>query len=123
MEKITEKAEEFMVEIPADFPRKLPNGSVTGVQPKLLVRQVGDRYLDGWTDEELKLRHENCEDLAQQFAGYCRRKAVENPEWSCEFNVNRAATGLAQKVRSGAWDITPDEEKWIISRFQIILDW
>lgn len=110
-------------EVPADFPRKLPTGTVAGVQPKLLVRKVGDHYLDAWTEEELKIRYDNCEDLALQFAAYCRRKASENPEWTREFNLERAATGLAQKVRAGTWDVTPDEAAWIVDRFKKILEW
>lgn len=110
-------------EIPADFPRQPMLGSLTGVQPKLLVRKVGDRYISGWTDEELRSRYENCEDLAQQFADYCRRKADEYPDWTNEYNMQCAAIGLTRKVRSGSWDITPDEEAWIVSRFKEILVW
>lgn len=112
-----------IADIPADFPRNYSAGSVSGVQPKLLVRKVGDRYLGGLTEEELWLRYDNCEDLAVQFAVYCRRKAGENPDWTHEYNLERAATGLAQKVKSGVWDITPEEVAWITARIKKILGW
>ena len=110
-----------MLKIPADFPKQPPMGAVTGVQPKILARKLGDRYVAGWTEEELRLRFENCEDLAQQFANYCRRKAKEHPEWTLEFNLQRAAAGLAQKVCSGTWDVTPEEQAWIVCRLRKVL--
>ncbi len=108
--------------IPADFPRG-ELAAVAGVQPKLCVRLVAGKYVVGWTDEELRIRYANCEDLMQQLTAYVNRKATENPEWTKEFNLDRLKKALASKGRSGEWDVTTDEQAWIVARIRTNLNW
>lgn len=102
--------------IPDDFPRNDAISAVAGVQPKLAVRLVNGQYVAGLTDAELYERYSGCEDLAQQFADYCRRKAAEHPEWSRAFNLERATRGFASKVESGRWEFSCAEQEWVMRR-------
>lgn len=105
--------------VPADFPRGIL-AAVAGVQPKLCVRLIDGKYVSGWTEEELLSRYENCEDLAHQLVSYLTRKATENPDWTREFNLNRVVNALAVKAQRGEWDITTEEQAWIMARIQAI---
>lgn len=106
--------------VPADFPRRVL-AAVPGIQPKLCVRLVGDKYVSGWTDEELQCRHDNCQDLVCQLVAYAIRKATENPDWTLEFNLDRIEKALANKGRSGEWDVTTDEQAWIMVQIRATL--
>lgn len=106
---------------PLDFPRESTPASVPGVQPKVTARLVNGCYRTGPTDEEVWERYAMCEDLAQQLAAYCQRKAAENLHWTREFSLERVERGLADKVRQGAWDVTTEEQQWVISRVRSIL--
>lgn len=108
---------------PDDFPRSFPMGAALGVQAKLLARQIGGQYIVGWTEDELLERHAYCEDLVQQLVGYCQRKERENPDWTHEFNLERLRKALAQKSRTGEWDITVEEQGWMIARIKALLGW
>ncbi|MFL9910342.1 hypothetical protein [Paraburkholderia sp. RL17-337-BIB-A] len=61
--------------VPDDFPREPYGTSLAGSQPKLAVRSADGQYRVGLTDEELLERYGACEDLAEQLASYCTRKA------------------------------------------------
>lgn len=106
---------------PLDFPRESTPASVPGVQPKLTARLVNGRYRTGLTEEEIWERYSMCEDLAQQLAEYCRRKTTENPHWTREFGLERVERGLADKVRQGAWDVSVEEQHWVMARVRSIL--
>lgn len=108
--------------LPDDFPRGV-TGALSGAQPKLAARAADGEYVAGWTEQELLGRHEYCEDLVQQLVAYCMRKAKENPDWSHEFNFDRMARGLVQKVQAGKWDVTPDEQAWMTGRIRSLLGW
>lgn len=108
------------ISVPADFPRGIL-AAVPGVHPKLCVRLVEGKYVSGWTEEELRCRYDNCEDLARQLVAYLTRKAAENPAWTREFNLSRLEKALANKGRSGEWDVTADEQAWIMNRLKVIL--
>jgi hypothetical protein len=100
------------VEIPADFPREFPPGSVPGVQPKLLVRKAGEKYISGMTGDERRERYEICADLAQQLISYCKRKKNERPEWSIEDILRK----INQGIRSKNWDLSEAEILWTMER-------
>lgn len=108
--------------VPADFPRGIP-AAVPGVQPKLCVRLVDDKYVAGWTADELRCRHANCDDLVQQLVTYSQRKSAENPDWTHEFNLSRTERAMASKGRSGEWDVTVDEQAWVMGRVRALLGW
>lgn len=109
--------------LPANFPRASLVGAVPGVQPKLLVRLIDGEYVSGLTDDELLRRHDYCEDLVQQLVAYCRRKETANPEWTHEFNLARTTKALAEKGRMGEWDVTVDEQRWMMARIVELLGW
>lgn len=109
-------------EIPADFPRGVL-ASLPGVQPKLAVRLIDGKYIADWTADELRCRHAYCEDLVQQLVAYSQRKDIENPDWTHEFNLGRTERALASKGRSGEWDVTVEEQAWIMSRLRMLLEW
>ncbi len=43
--------------VPDDFPRESDLASVTGVQPKLLVREADGRFQNGVSEEQLWVRY------------------------------------------------------------------
>ncbi|WP_321845822.1 hypothetical protein [Paraburkholderia bannensis] len=106
--------------VPDDFPRERAPGVVPGVQPKLLVRQLNEKYLSSLTGEELVARYDACADLAQQLADYALRKKSAlrlTPEVALE----RVETGLKAKVSTGRWDLSSDEVVWLMRRVRELL--
>lgn len=106
--------------IPDDFPREPDLGSVTGVQPKLLVREVEGRYQIGLTEDELWLRYDVCRDLAGQLSEYVRRK-MAIAGLSADVALSRAGKGARLKVDSGEWDFSQPELAWVLNRTQQLL--
>jgi hypothetical protein len=107
-------------QVPDDFPRDQDLGSVTGVQPKLLVREVDGRYRSGRTDEELWARYDVCEDLASQLSAYVSRK-VSSPGLSPGVALTRAEKGVRLKVDAGEWDLSQREVTWLMRRTHQLL--
>ncbi|MDR6392577.1 hypothetical protein J2803_005216 [Paraburkholderia phenoliruptrix] len=106
--------------VPDDFPREPDLGSVTGVQPKLLVREVDGRYLSGLTEEQLWVRYDACEDLASQLSAYASRK-MSSSGLSQDVALTRAEKGVRLKVDSGEWDFSQAEVAWVMKRTRQIL--
>jgi len=106
--------------LPPDFPRSTSQGSVSGVQPKLLLRKVGDTYQAGPTDDEVYERYIACDDLAEQLAAYASRKMRANA-WSLQTAVSKVEAGVLKKVHSGVWDFSTAEVTWTIERTRQIL--
>ncbi|CAE6853456.1 hypothetical protein [Paraburkholderia domus] len=104
-------------QVPSDFPREPDPGSIAGVQPKLLVREVDGRYQSGLTDEQLWVRYDACEDLAGQLSGYVSRK-INTSGLSPDVALTRAEKGLRLKVDLGEWDFSEAEVAWVIKRTQ-----
>ena len=107
--------------VPEDFPRAFAQGAVSGCQPKLLLREIGGRYVAGQTDEERFTRYEACIDLVQQLVSYARRKQGANPAWSLDDAMSRVEAGVAIKVASGQWDLASGELAWILRRVRELL--
>jgi len=106
--------------VPDDFPRAPTLGVVSGVQPKLLVREMGGRYHTGLTDEELWTRYDMCKDLAGQLAGYASRK-MSVPGPSLDDALQRVEKGLKAKVDGGQWDFSRAEIAWTLNRLRELL--
>ncbi|MBJ9658616.1 hypothetical protein I5588_29275 [Burkholderia multivorans] len=106
--------------VPDDFPRDQDLGSVTGVQPKLLVREVDGRYQNGLTDEQLWVRHDACEDLARQLSAYASRK-IAGSGLSPDVALSRAEKGVRLKVDAGEWDFSQREVGWVMNRTRELL--
>jgi vacuolar-type H+-ATPase subunit I/STV1 len=102
--------------VPDDFPRELPRVSPAGSRAKVAVRRIEGRYRAGYSEEEMLERYQACEDLAEQLASYCARKAKENPSWSWEFNLSRVRERVAQKVNAGLWEVSEAEQIWVMAR-------
>lgn len=105
---------------PAHFPRDQALGAVSGVQPKLLIRKVGDTYIHGLSPEELYTRYDMCFDLVNQLEDYCRRKLNERSEWS--------ALELFEKVEAGVrarhdWGLSTGEEVWVMRNLCLRMKW
>lgn len=106
--------------VPEDFPKNDWLGAVPGAQPKLLVRQNGERYEGVSTEEARRERYDICEDLAQQLARYTRRKMSEN-SWSLEEALLRVEASVAKKVHNCQWDFSAAEVIWIMKRTREVL--
>jgi hypothetical protein len=106
--------------VPDDFPRDQDLGSVTGVQPKLLVREVDGRYLSGLTEEQLWVRYDACEDLASQLSAYASRK-IASSGLSPDLALTRAEKGVRLKVDTGEWDFSQHEVTWVMKRTRQLL--
>ena len=82
------------------------------MQPKLLVRKVGDLYVAGQTQAERLARYEICLDLVQQLLPYCRRKKTEKPAWSVQDIVDKTH----QAIRSKNWGLSEAEIQWAVAQ-------
>ncbi|MGB7399035.1 hypothetical protein [Castellaniella sp.] len=108
---------------PDDFPRRTLMSGLGGAVPKYAAREVeGGGFSAFVPDEEHQQAYDNAEDLATQLVGYARRKEKENPSWTRQFNVDRIRDGIKEKVRSGAWDFTADEQQWVMKRLTALLE-
>lgn len=99
-------------QVPADFPRRGEPASLSGFQPKLGVRLVDGRFVEGWTDEELRARFDACVDLAEQLTAYCNRKLAELPDTSLSALLLQVRKGVEAKD----WGLSADELDWIMKQ-------
>jgi hypothetical protein len=99
-------------QVPPDFPRGPNLGSVSGVQPKLLVRHIDGKFVSGWTEEEVYARFDSCLDLVEQLTVYSRRKLAERPELTPVLLLPQVRTSLHSK----GWDFTEEELNWVMMR-------
>lgn len=106
--------------MPDDFPRKPDLGSVTGVQPKLLVREVDGRYQSGVSEEQLWARYDACEDLAGQLSAYVSRK-IATSGMPPDVALTRVEKGVRLKVDAGEWDFSQREVAWVMKRTRTLL--
>jgi uncharacterized protein (DUF2252 family) len=106
--------------LPVDFPRTSSQGAISGAQPKLLLRKVGDTYQAGPTDDEVHERYLVCDDLAEQLAAYTSRKMTANT-WSLQTALSMVEAGVLKKVDGGIWDFSTEEVAWTMERTRQIL--
>jgi len=106
--------------LPPDFPRTTAQGAISGAQPKLLLRKVGETYQAGPTDDEVYEKYIACDDLAEQLAAYASRKMTANA-WSMQTAISKVEAGVLKKVHSGIWDFSTAEVTWTIERTRQIL--
>ncbi|MBT9456720.1 MAG: hypothetical protein IV097_08865 [Burkholderiaceae bacterium] len=98
--------------VPADFPRRGHPVAVSGFQPKLAVRLIDSKFVEGWTDEELDARFDACVDLVEQLTAYCHRKLAELPDASWSALLPRVRKGVEAKD----WGLSADELEWIMKQ-------
>jgi hypothetical protein len=104
-------------QVPDDFPRNRQPASVSGYQQKLALRKVDGQFIEGWTEEELYTRFDNCADLVEQLTAYCHRKLVELPDTTFENLLPRVRRGVVNK----GWDLTDAELDWIMSQVTLVM--
>lgn len=102
-------------DVPEAFPR-VDISVVTGVQPKICVREIHGRYVAGQTEEERFERWEICEDLAQQLLQVARKDGAEHPEHSAEATLKRVRISVERK----GW-VSEAELNWLIGRLGVLL--
>lgn len=102
-------ADQGQQHVPSDFPRPMP-GSLSGVQPKLAMRLVQGKYVEGLTNDELFERYDACRDLALQVADKARTKRAKYLDLSLDEFLRRLRLGVEQK----GWDVSPDELTWVM---------
>lgn len=100
------------VNVPADFPRNPDPGSISGFQPKLLARRIGEKFVVGYTPEEVKQRYLYCQDLVDQLVPYCERKKREHPDWSEAYLLEQIKASLHRKD----WGLSALEIDWMVSQ-------
>ncbi|SDJ36185.1 hypothetical protein SAMN04487926_14517 [Paraburkholderia steynii] len=110
-------------EIPDDFPRGELFGAAAGSRTEMLV-QLHDRfYLCGVIPEEIvRERYLVIEDLAQQLALCCSRRAIEDPSWSFQHDFETMCRGVRQRIAQGIWSISDPEYEWLIRRTKAIFE-
>ena len=106
--------------IPADFPEPTELGAVSGVQPKLLVRQEAGRFVTGPEESEHRARYEICEDLARQLAQYTLRKGTSHPEWSRDELQAKVAAGV--RAKAFGWGLSAGETDWVLRRVTVLTE-
>lgn len=91
---------------------------VSGAQPKLCVRKIGDKYVCGQTDAERWERWDICEDLAHQLIPKAQKDSAAHPEHDTNTTLKRVCDAVARKN----W-VSLEELNWLISRLRVLLDW
>lgn len=105
-------------QVPADFPRRGEPASLSGFQPKLGVRLIDGKFVEGWTDDELRARFDACVDLVEQLTAYCHRKLAELPDASLSALLPRVRKGVEAKD----WGLSVEEVDWVMKGIAIRMD-
>ena len=106
---------------PADFPRDDIPGAVCGAHPKLLLTKVGDRFLTGFTEDEIYRRWLVCEDLVQQIVAKTGKRMREGRINYLNDYVNKLQVWLEAQVWEG-WSVTSAEARWMRDRIQKLVE-
>lgn len=106
--------------VPADFPRRLAPGAVSGSQAKVLLTESGNNYIASGPDAHyLFERWGICEDLARQLAIKAQESKAGKRAAMAEVDI------LAQylpRLIAMNWT-SQDEAKWVIARTAELLGW
>mgnify|MGYP000228693231 CR=1 FL=1 len=89
--------------VPKDFPTDYFLGAVSGMQPKLLARQSGGRYVVGPTSNELQERYKLCLRLAAQYRRHTAALRAETLK----------SEAFVYETLAG-WDLSTQERHWIV---------
>jgi len=108
----------LFAKVPADFPRPVHTGAVSGFQNKLLVAEnEGRLYEPGCTPPEIASRWDVCEDLANKLQGKTLESKAGKRSHMSESDV--LAQYLPRLIATG-W--TSDAEaRWIIRQMAEML--
>jgi hypothetical protein len=112
--------EEQYAQIPADFPRPVQLGAVSGAQPKLLTAEYNGRfYSPGCTPPEIVVRWDMCEDLARQMSAKSLESKAGKRSHMSELEILEQ---YLPRLIATRWTSEP-EARWIIRRVAEMLDW
>jgi hypothetical protein len=108
------------LKVPADFPRPISEGALSGTQPKFsAVMYQGKFYLPGCTPPEIYERWQICEEIAQQLTIKSREsKAGAFSHLSESAILDQCLSPL---IRTNL--TTKGEARWVIQRVAGILEW
>ena len=104
--------------VPANFPWQPTPASLSGSQPKLSGRMIGDKLVVGLTAEERWVRWDMCEDLAQQLVPKAIKDAAKYPQHSNDVTLGR----VRRAVEAKGWT-EGTETDWLIERLRVLLRW
>lgn len=106
---------------PADFPRENAPGSVSGVQPKILVVKVDDRFISEVDEEEIYRRWLVCDDLVQQLVAKTVKRMREGRVADLDDYVNKLQQWLEAQEWDG-WKVTGPEARWTCDRIKALVE-
>ncbi len=112
--------EEQYAKVPADFPRPVHLGAVSGAQPKLLTAEYKGRfYGPGCTPPEIFARWDMCEDLARQMSAKSLESKAGKRSHMSELEI---LDQYLPRLIATRWTSEP-EARWVIRRIAEMLDW
>lgn len=100
--------------IALDFPWAADTGSISGAQPKVLLRLHRGMYINGYTPLERAQAHAICVDLVLQLVPYMQRKWDANPQWSRQQVHDILLSSLRSK--QSQWQLQDNSLCWISKR-------
>lgn len=106
---------------PEDFPREPALGSISGVQPKLLVIKVDGEFRSDVNEGEIYRRWLVCEDLVQQLTLKTTKRMREGRIPSVDDYVNKLQKWLEAQEWEG-WKVTGPEAKWMRDRIKALVE-
>jgi hypothetical protein len=106
---------------PADFPRQPAPGSVSGVQPKLLVVKVDNLFISETDEDEIYRRWLVCEDLVQQLVSKTVKRMREGRVADLDDYVNKLQQWLEAQEWDG-WKVTWPEARWMGDRIKALVE-
>ncbi len=106
----------------ADFPTRAPQESLAGVQPKISVRKVGDKFTNRLSEGEIRERFELCLDVTIELGMYCQKKLEQNSTMTIEKLVPMVREALPGKSTKENWGLTDCETEWIVKHLKELLD-
>lgn len=107
-------------QIPADFPLPKSAGTVSGMQPKLLMASyAGKLYTQGCTPPEIFHRWQICEGYAHVFVQKCRTNQFGKYSHLSETQI---LTQYCERLLKTGWG-SSEEMRWVIRRTAELLGW
>ena len=106
---------------PADFPREPAPGSISGLQPKLLVTKVDGEFRPTVDEEEIYRRWLVCEDLVQQLNLKTVKRLREGRIANLDDYINKLQQWLEVQEWDG-WTLTCPEAQWMRHRIKTLVE-
>lgn len=114
---VTEK-----IEVWPDFPKREPQSSLAGVQPKIGVRKVGEKFTNLLTGSERQERFQLCVDITVELGMYSQKKFEQNSAMTVEQLIEMIHAALPGKSTRENWELTDAEINWILKHLRKLLN-